>query len=133
LSILSRIKPSRSAAQPAEIVTDLDALIVKTVSIQWQGRAHVLKPISTAEFLRVTEALAQMDKLRQREGGFKLDELVDVYTDVIGSVCDTIDRREILKMSQAQVAALLQTVIDHVAGRVNATEKKTPVTPPKAG
>lgn len=132
MSFLSKIKPARTAAMEAEIVSDLDAIVVKPVSILWQGHAHVLKPISTKEFLLATEAMAKMDALSKQGTGVKMEELVDVYAGVIGSVCDTIGKRELMQMSQAQVGALLQTVVDHVTGRIHAPEKKSPVTP-KAG
>lgn len=128
--MLELFRPARPSSHgDTQVVSDLDAICVKPVAIQWQGRTHVLKPITTAEFLRASEAMAKMDALTKKDKDqIKLDELVDAYANVIASVCDTITRKDVLKMSQAQVGALIQVIIDHVTGRIHA-EKKSPQTP----
>jgi flagellar motor switch protein FliM len=127
--MLSRLKPARSKMEEtAEVVSDLDSIIVNPVAIKWNGKSHILKPITTAEYLKAAEAMARMDALRAKaRNDVTVEELVDVYVDVIGSVCDTITKKDILNMTQAQVGALIQAVLDHVTGRIHG--KKKLVTP----
>lgn len=118
------MKPARQEAyKDAIIVSDLDKLIAKTVGFVWNGKTHYIRPISVVEFLATSEALAKMDRL-QKEKKVTFDEIVDAYEQLITSVCDSITRADILKMTQAQVGALVNLVIQTVTGKVHADEKK---------
>lgn len=119
------LKPTRSETkETAHVVADIDAIDVRPALFRWQGKAHKLRPVTTREYLKVTETFAKMDALG-KAGNYTADDLVTVYAELIGSICDTIKREDVLKMTQAQVAAVLQLIIDHVTGRIpTETEKK---------
>lgn len=121
----ARLLPARGRAKAidAQVVSDLDAIIARPVAFRWQGQTHVLEPIDVSMFLQVSEAIAKMEALMRKEG-FDLSEAIDTYADVIGSVCKTIGRKELMQMTQAQVGALLQLVYGHVTGKVHADDKK---------
>jgi len=105
------------------IVADLDQIICEPVAFKFGGKAHYLKPVSTKEFLKVTEVFAKMEKLG-KENKYTVEELVDVYADLISSLCDTIGKKELLTMSQIQVGALFQLILDHVTGKNLSEEAK---------
>lgn len=122
-------KPARPTAE-SDIISDLDALIEKPIGFTFQGKTHVINPITTATFFKVANALSAMDALKNK-GDYSKDDLVGVYLGVFSSVCDTIGRKEIESMTQAQAGALLQIILDCVVGKaqverasVENTEKK---------
>ena len=125
--MLFSLRPNRdnNKAAQAHVVADIDAIDVKPVAFKWADKIHVLRPITTKEYLKVTETFAKMERL-SKEGGYTCDELVDVYAELLASLCDTITRADIMRMTQAQVGAVLQLIIDHVTGRV---EKKKMTAP----
>jgi hypothetical protein len=113
----------------AKVVADLDVIDVKPVAFRFNGETHLLKPVTTKEFLKASESFAKMDAMSKSDNQVPIEEVIDVYADLISSLCDTVNRDDILNMSQAQVAALLQLIIDHVTGRVVKDEKKNPIIP----
>lgn len=124
-----KLKPARSQAiDNNQMVADLDALIAKPIYFRWNGKAHEIKPISTKEFLVLTEKLNQMDQLR-KQAEIPMDDLVDSYSDIISVVCDSIQRSDILSMTQAQVSALFQLILDCMTGKaqVDIEKKKNQV------
>ena len=50
-------------------------------------------------------------------GDYTKDDLVAVYLGIFSSVCETIGKKEIESMTQAQAGALLQIILDCVVGR----------------
>lgn len=120
---LFKLKPARESAKSSVLVADLDKLITERVAFKFGGQTHYINPITTAEFFKVTSEMAKLDSLKvQKEVSAK--ELIDSYTALIGSVCETITRDHISSMTQAQVGALFQLVLDCVTGKAYA-EKKT--------
>lgn len=112
-----------------EVVTDLDAVLVRTVSFRYQGKSHEIKPLSFENFLHVTNALAEIDLLRQKEV-LTEDELINAYAKIFGLVCPSIKRKHVENMSQTQVAALFNLVLSHIMGKPKfEEEKKSTVTP----
>lgn len=118
------LKPARETAKAAVVIADLDKLIAEPIAFRFDGKTHLINPISTKEFFRVTANLAKMDELKAKSE-VSAEELIDAYTNLISSVCETIGRKEIENMTQAQVGALFQLVLDCVTGKAQAgTEKK---------
>lgn len=126
-------KPARTKVQDTDIVSDLDALIEKPIAIKLLGKIHVIKPINTATFFQVTNALAKMDAMKN-EPNYTKDQLIDSYTMIFSSVCDTIGKEEIECMTQAQVGALFKIVLDTITGKAHIdaaaeSEKKKTMSP----
>ena len=116
----------------AQVVSDLDALVAEPIAFRFKGRVHEIKPISTLELLKFTNAFAILQGLNEKSGTVSVEELVTAYAEVIGSVCPTITREHVQEMTQAQVGALFQLVMDSVTGKAHAApgvsgeEKKNP-------
>lgn len=126
---LFKFKPSRLAAQndSALPIVDLDQIIAEPIYFRFQGTTHKLRPINTAEFLMATQSLAKMDALRKKDE-IKQDELISAYASLISSVCDSIGVKEIYQMTQAQLGALVQLILDHLQGKAGQDLKKKQVT-----
>ena len=112
-----KVKPQRAVR---EVVSDLDALVAEPIAFRFAGEVHEIKPVSTLELLRFTNAFAQLQELNGRSDAITVAELVDAYTSVISSVCPSITRDHVEDMTQAQVAALFQLVMDSVVGKAHA-------------
>jgi hypothetical protein len=120
---LFNTKPAREAATK-NVVADLDKLIAEPVAFRFNGKAHLIKPITTAEFFKITSELAKMDALRKKDTIDNV-ELIDAYVGLLTAACDTLKREDIENMTQAQVGALFQLVLDCVTGRsFGASEEK---------
>jgi hypothetical protein len=119
---MNLFRPAREAAK-AVVVADLDKLVSEQTAFRWDGKVHVIKPLATETFFKVCNELSRMQDLAKREA-LTAKELVDAYSDLFASICDTIHRKDVESMSQAQVGALFQLVIDSVAGKSQVDEKK---------
>lgn len=106
-----------------EVVSDLDAIDSEPIGFRFQGRVHVIKPITAGQLLRVYEGFHQLDRLIASKE-VTAEELVDSYAKLFGSVCETITRKDVEEMSQAQAGALFALVFDTVTGRSQAEKKK---------
>lgn len=118
-----KIWPARSKAlkdKDVEPVTDLDAIVAEKIPFRFQGKIHYIKPIALDEFLKFTNAQAQMSViLNDKSSSITAQELANQYYKIISAVCDSITLEDILNMEQAQVAALYQLVLDAVTGQVD--------------
>lgn len=112
-----KVKPQRVVR---EVVSDLDALVAEPIAFRFNGEVHEIKPVSTLELLSFTNAFAELQELNGRSDAITVGELVDAYTSVISSVCPSITRDHVESMTQAQVAALFQLVMDSVVGKAHA-------------
>lgn len=121
--MLKRLLPTRTQATPPGPIADLDAIVAEAVPFKFQGKVHFIKPITLREFLRFTQANAVFLERLKSETAMTADQLASEYEAVIQSVCDTITKRHILEMEQAQVAALYQLIIDTVTGQVSTPEE----------
>lgn len=107
----------------ARVFADLDALIAEPVAFRFNGETHLIKPVSTKEFFKLTNALARLDELRNAKT-VKKDELVEAYSALISGACDTIGRKEVETMTQAQVGALFQLILDCITGKIYARDEE---------
>jgi len=107
------------AESSAQVVSDLDALVAEPIAFRFKGRVHEIKPISTLELLKFTNAFAALQTLQGKSDTVTVAELVDAYAGVIASVCPTITREHVEDMTQAQVSALFQLVMDSVTGKAH--------------
>jgi hypothetical protein len=119
--MLSRFLPARQKTSGP--IADLDAIVAEAVPFKFQGRVHFIKPITLREFLKFTQANADFHSRLIGEAKLTADELAGEYEKVIQSVCDSITKKHILQMEQAQIAALYQLIIDTVTGQVKTGEE----------
>lgn len=113
-----KLWPARTQAKQVEPVCDLDAILAEPVAFRWNGTIHYLKPMQLDEFLKYSNAQSKLMAEVSSETKLDPNTLIQRYHAVISSVCDTISVEDIKSMSQAQVAALYQLVIDLVTGQV---------------
>lgn len=107
-----------------EVVTDLDAMLSEPVPFRFNKKVHYLKPVELGAFLKFTNARIALTEEKKDGSPLTKDELVKRYHDVISSVCDSISYEDIYHMSQTQVAALYQLVIDMITGQVDLGDGK---------
>jgi hypothetical protein len=119
-----KLQPARDQYEGP--VQDIDAIIEKPEYIKLHGVVHEIKPVLVNEFFALANALARLNNLTAQKE-INLDDLVDTYFGLIRSVCPTIEKEDIRKCTNAQVAAILQKVYDHVNG-ISGEKKKTPLT-----
>lgn len=122
-NIFGPAKAQYSMPFDGTLVSDLDKMVAEPVPFKWRGEIHFLKPITTKEFMQVSEGMAYLDKC-MKEGKFNPHDLVKGYARVFSSMCDTIGLKEVEDMTQAQIGALYNLVLETVTGKIHA-EKKT--------
>lgn len=123
-------KREKEHSESSRVVVDLDRILVEAVSFQFDGRVYEIKPLTTAEFLKVSQRLAVMDSLRVKKQ-ITDQELIDAYAAFFNSMCHAITKKTVAKMTPQQAAALFQLMVDCVTGKAYSdpdTEKKKPVT-----
>lgn len=113
-----------------KVVTDLDRLITEHTGFRWNGKVHVINPISTELFLKLTNEFDRIERLIK--GGSNEPKLVlDAYAKLFSSVCDTISIHDVREMTYPQIGALFTLVVRCVTGRAQVEEqKKSPATTP---
>lgn len=108
-----------------EVVTDLDAIVGRTIGIVVLGRKHVVKPLDMRQFIQASNAFAALNQMSDQSKGVKTeDELLDAYTEVFSSMCPTIKRKHVEQMNHQQVGALLNTLMAQYAGKVLGDDQK---------
>jgi hypothetical protein len=117
--------------QGIEVITDLDAILTRTIAFQLNGKMYKVPPLTVERFTMAVNGLAMIDQLRLRDSEEKKiseKELLDAYEVVFSSVCPSIKRRDIEAMSQQQVAALFNTILAQIMGqkRFDSEKKSTP-------
>lgn len=127
---LFQMRPSRAQAaiRDQDIVLDLDKLVSEPQAFRWRGRAHEIKPITTKTFFVLMNKIAGLDNLKGPD--MTEAQFIDAYTEVFGSVCDTLHQKDVEDMTNPQRAALMTFILDCVKGRAQAdgyVEKKKAV------
>ena len=130
-SLLTRNK-APSWTEGTSVVADLDALIEDDVHFKLHGKVHVIKPISSQEFLVFTNNLAKLYEMQEKEK-ITARELIERYFALVNSICKTVTIEDIENMNQNQIGAMFQLILDSVGGKAQAKakdilemEKKTP-------
>lgn len=119
-----RFKPSRAAAE-VRIVVDLDRLVSEPMGFMLHGQARRIKPMTQETFLRVTNEIAALDMLRLKRD-FDPEKLRKAYLSLFEKACEPITDADLKRMTDAQIGALVQNIIECVTGRAQASgEKKT--------
>ncbi len=131
---MKKLWPSRTQSKPSEVIADLDALIADPVSFKMHGKTHTIKPVTTKEFMQFTNAYALFWEMKDKET-VTPDELIDRYFDLISPICDSVKREDIANLTQAQVGALFNLVIEVVTAKahVDTAQKKTSLSQTRIG
>lgn len=117
-----KLMPARSSH--SEQIADLDAMIVEAVSFKLHGKIHTIKPLTTEQFLLLSSNLNKVYALRDK-GEVTADNLIDAYYELMHTASPTIKRKDIAEMSQYQVSALFELVVETITGKLFAEKKKT--------
>ncbi len=121
-----KLWPNRNdRSSKEEVVADLDAMIADPVAFRFQGKRHLIKPISTVEFLKYVRASVRVANTLKSDKVSK-DDVIDSAFDVVASVCDTIRRKDLESMTEAQVGALLALISKCVTGEIYAKNDDAP-------
>lgn len=123
---VKKLMPTRQKFTEAatQAVADLDAMLVEPVSFKLHGKMHLIKPLSVEQFMVLSASLVDIVEL-QKQNSITPKELIDKYYALISNVCDSVKRSDIEQMSQQQVSALFNLVIETVTGKIF-VEKKSP-------
>lgn len=120
---LFRIRDTQDTKSGARVIADLDALIAEPVAFRFQGKTHLIKPISTAEFLKFLEASSRIGAVIANKTA-KTDDVITAYHGLIMSVCDSFTRKDVEKLTEAQSWALFRVIIETVKGKPSDQEAK---------
>jgi len=102
-----------------EIFTDLDALQVEDSWFKYMGRSWRIRPITTLNFFRFSNGVANIQELlKKSEAQITIEQVDKAYVDLFTSCIDEMTAEDVLKMNMLQRAALMNLVVDHVQGRV---------------
>lgn len=120
----TRQKHQAPKGSAAVKVADLDALVSKSITFTLHGKDHKIDPLTVEQFVRFAAAYSDVLKLQDQDV-VTPEQLVEAYYNLVSSVCTTVSKDDIHKMSQQQVAALFQIMVDLHTGRLFGDEKKT--------
>lgn len=118
-------KPTRGkyADDSAPVIADLDALVAEPVHFKWQGNKHTIKPFSQKQFLMVMNRYSKIIN-EVHDSKMSRTEQLSMFADLFSECCDTIALKEVEQMTDAQIGALMQLIIDSVTGRIHGDSKK---------
>ena len=102
----------------AVVVSDLDAMVANPVAFRLHGKVHRMRPITVKEFFAVSNALLSLERLKS-DDRLTDEQIIDLYFQIIHSVCDSVTKNDIKSMTHAQAGALIQLIVDHVTGRAH--------------
>lgn len=105
-----------SEAKP-KLIANLDAILVEPVAFQLHGKQHVIKPLTTEQFMKFSAAYGQMYGLRSQKD-FDNQEFGNVCFELIHSVVDSITRSDFDKMANHQMAGVITIIIETVTGKM---------------
>lgn len=117
-----KLRPARQINY--EQVADLDAMLSEPVAFKLHGKQHVIRPLDVEQFMKLTGALTDIYAL-QKQKDVTAETLVDTYYALMHECCSSITREDIENMTQQQVAALFELVIETITGKLFAEKKKT--------
>jgi len=115
-------RPENAIDASNGLIADIDAIIERPSYFRLHGTIHQIRPMLVEEFWAVANALAEIGAMNKTDK-LSLDEVIDKYYNLIHSVCATIQKDDLYRCNQAQLAALMQHFYDHVNG-VTKDEKK---------
>ena len=122
--ILKKFMPTRDALRSdSPVVLDLDRMISSPVAFRFMGKIHKIKPMNQETFFKAMNGLAALDALRLRKD-VTLEDVRTQYSELFMMCIDTLSYKDVLSMTEGQIAALLRQIIDCVTGRNNSDDEK---------
>lgn len=121
------LKPTRDDAKnsSSQVLCDLDLIDTQSVSFNFHGKTHTLKPITTRvffEFIQQVQTFAQ-GKFEQ------IDEENEAFYKTVHVVCDSIKLDDVKEMTVVQKSVLLNGIRSKIMGSqdafVSGEKKKT--------
>jgi hypothetical protein len=116
-------KKMKERYQECQVVTDLDAILTRTVGFRFGGRVHKIPPMDVTQFMEAMNALATIDLLRQKKV-VEAEELLAAYVSLFTIVCPTIRAEDIQSMNHHQIGALLNTIMELIMGKPELEHQK---------
>lgn len=117
MKFLPSRQKQKAKGQAPVMVSDLDAMVSQPVSFKVLGKVHTIEPLTVQQFTQFAYAYTKIMALHEQEV-VTPDELVEAYYNMVSSVCSTVTKEDISKMSQQQVAGLFQIMVDLQAGKL---------------
>ena len=114
--------------EPVEIVSDMDAILTRSVGFVFQKKTYVIHPIIGERFFRMANAMAEAQMLASSEKVIKdVDMLLDAYAKMFQIACPKIKRKHVAQMDQAQVSNFVNMIMMQMMGaKMLDEEKKSP-------
>lgn len=107
-----------------EVVTDLDAILSRTVGVRFSGRVYRIPPLSFEDFLKATNALAGLDLLA-KEKVVSIEQIRQAYVSLFEICCPEILKSEkFSELTNQQMAALYKTILDQLVGKAEMESQK---------
>jgi hypothetical protein len=125
---LFKLRPTRDAAISDDVVvSDLDAIAGKEVAFKWRGRKYLIRPMTTEQFFNLSRQLVELDKLthvKDDNGDALLGRWAAAYAKLFKIACPEITLNDVEDMTQAQIAALFNLILECVAGKAQVDIEK---------
>lgn len=99
-------------------IADLDALVSKPVTFRLHGKIHTIEPVSMLRYLEFVNGMATLGVLETKKEAPLETEMRTAVLKLFNSVIPTLTAEDLMQCTQAQIAALMSLVIDHVQGRL---------------
>lgn len=113
----------RNKSKSAEIVTDLDALLVEPVAFTLHGKNHTIAPISTEQSFRFANSLSAYQDLVKKKG-LTADEVIEGYWELVQIVAPSVSRKDVEDATERQLSSLFSFIIRAYTGELFAEKKK---------
>lgn len=108
--------PTHTAAK-TEVVTDLDAILGRTVGVRFNGRVYRIPPLSFQEFLMATNALAELEALG-KERVVSIEQIRQAYIALFQVCCpEIVNDKKFSELTNQQFAALYKTIFEQLMGK----------------
>jgi hypothetical protein len=129
LGRLFKLTPARQAipSDDTRVIVDLDRVVNDPVGFRWKGKVHLIKPMDTKTFLKVTNELAGLEALRKKPEKVSQKEILLAYWKVFHAAVGTISWADIQDMTLPQIGILTSQIMECVSGKAYAdsAQKKT--------
>jgi hypothetical protein len=118
MSGLSHFMPARGAKLPVKVISDLDDLVAQPIGFRYLGEDYIIAPMTTRNFMIVTQALHELEEtLKKQNGEWDDESIYQAYYEFISPLCPGISLKKIKKGTISQLHALLNLMVRHITGQ----------------
>lgn len=121
--MFGRFKPARDQ-QDVKVVVDLDRMVLEQRGFRFNGKVYMVKPMKHKIWLGVCNELAALNLIANSGKPFDRAQVRKTYWKLISKAVDGLSSAAVEQMTDAQMGALVQLVIECVTGKAY-VEKKT--------